>query len=121
MAAITVAPPRKARKIPWASLFIYIALIFGAFFMLMQKIAPGLHRGATRGRGEDACNVLVRIVGGVRAWRVRIAQHELERELESDTRQRQPLSHYAEHAPRAVVCTGGSGLAGRVQPVRVDG
>jgi multiple sugar transport system permease protein len=37
MAAITtaVARPRAARKIPWATIGIYAALIFGAFFMVM--------------------------------------------------------------------------------------
>ena len=38
MAATTLARPRPARRIPWATLLIYLVLIFGAFFMLMPFV-----------------------------------------------------------------------------------
>jgi len=38
MAAIAVSSPRAARKFPWASILIYAALIFGAFFMVMPFV-----------------------------------------------------------------------------------
>jgi multiple sugar transport system permease protein len=38
MAAIAAPAPRRARKFPWASILIYVALIFGAFFMIMPFV-----------------------------------------------------------------------------------
>jgi len=37
-AATSLAAPRHARKIPWATIMIYVALIFGAFFMVMPFV-----------------------------------------------------------------------------------
>ena len=34
----TLAAPRRARKIPWATIMIYVALVFGAFFMVMPFV-----------------------------------------------------------------------------------
>jgi multiple sugar transport system permease protein len=37
-ATTTLAPARRARKVPWASVLIYLALIVGAFFMVMPFV-----------------------------------------------------------------------------------
>ena len=38
MAATTLARPRPARQFPWTTILIYVALVIGAFFMLMPFV-----------------------------------------------------------------------------------